>query len=121
MLFKKYAKDIVALNTKPIIFGIQKHFFSKKKVLTGLKDGEVIENAYNKLALRKGIKSMSEIKMPIVIPSVDITESKEYIFTNQVPKESEDISQYITDISIGKWIQRAEAVMLWLLFIYFDL
>ena len=109
LLFKKYAKDIVALNTKPIIFGIQKHFFSKKKVLTGLKDGEVIENAYNKLALRKGIKSMSEIKMPIVIPSVDITESKEYIFTNQIPEKVEDSTQYITDITVGKAVRASSS------------
>ena len=109
LLFKKYAKDIAALNTKPILSGIQKYFFNNKKVLTGFKDGEIIEIVYNKLAHRKGIKSINQIKMPIVIPSVDITESKEYIFTNQIPKETEDISQYITDISIGKAVRASSS------------
>ena len=109
LLFKKYAKDIAELNTKPIISGIQKYFFKNKKVFTGLKDGEIIEIVYNKLAQRKGIKSINQIKMPIVIPSVDITESKEYIFTNQIPKETEDTSQYITDISIGKAVRASSS------------
>ena len=109
LLFKKYAKDIAELNTKPIISGIQKYFFKNKKVLTGLKDGEIIEIVYNKLAQKKGIKSIKQIKMPIVIPSVDITESKEYIFTNKVPEETKDISQYITDISIGKAVRASSS------------
>ncbi len=43
--------------------------------------------------------------MPLVIPSVDIKASKEYIFTNKIPKKAEDKSQYITDISIGKAVR----------------
>lgn len=43
--------------------------------------------------------------MPLVIPSVDVKHSKEYIFTNQIPKKVEDKSQYITDISIGKAVR----------------
>lgn len=109
LLFKKYAKDIAALNTRPILAGIQKYFFNNKKVLTGLKDGEIIETVYNKLALRKGIKNINQISMPIVIPSVDITESKEYIFTNTLPKNSEDTSQYITDITVGKAVRASSS------------
>lgn len=47
--------------------------------------------------------------MPLVIPSVDVKLSKEYIFTNQVPKQSEDMSQYITDISIGKAVRASSS------------
>ena len=109
LLFKRYSKDIAALNTKPILSGIQNHFFGKKKLLTGLKDGEIIETVYNKLALKKGIKSIKDISMPIVIPSVDITESKEYIFTNEIPKNIEDESQYITNITIGKAVRASSS------------
>lgn len=109
LLFKKHAKDITALNAKPILYGIQKHFFGKKKVLKGLKDGEIIEKTYNKLALKKGIKNIQQIPMPIVIPSVDITESKEYIFTNKPPKEYIDKSQYITDITVGKAVRASSS------------
>ena len=109
LLFKKYAKDIAALNTKPIIFGIQNHFFGKKKIVTGLKDGEDVENLCNKLAVKKGIKTINQIKMPLVIPSVDIAESKEYVFTNNIPKSAQDTSKYITDITIGKALRASSS------------
>lgn len=109
ILFKRYAKDIAELNTKPIIAGLQSHFFKSKKVFSSLKDGEIIETVYNKLALRKGIKNINEIQMPIVIPSVDITESKEYVFTNKIPENVEDKLQYITDITVGKAVRASSS------------
>lgn len=109
ILFKRYAKDIAALNTKPIISGLQSHFFKSKKVFSSLKDGEIIETVYNKLALRKGIKNVNEIQMPLVIPSVDITESKEYVFTNSIPESAEDKLQYITDITVGKAVRASSS------------
>lgn len=47
--------------------------------------------------------------MPLVIPAVDVKCSKEYIFTNQIPEESEDKSQYITDISVGKAVRASSS------------
>ena len=105
LLFKRYTKDIIRLNTKPIMSGIRKYFFKDKKIITGLKDGNSIEEMCNKMALRKGIHGMSQISMPIVIPSVDITESKEYVFTNKIPEKVEDTSQYITNIAVGKAVR----------------
>ena len=109
ILFKKYAKDIAGLNTKPIISGLQSHFFKSKKVFSSLKDGEIIETVYDKLAIRKGIKNISQIEMPVVIPTVDISNSKEYIFTNNIPKNIDDSSQYITDITIGKAVRASSS------------
>ena len=108
LLFKRYAKDIAALNTKPIISGLG-HFFKSKKVFSSLKDGEIIETVYNKLAIRRGIKNISQIQMPLVIPTVDITKSKEYVFTNNIPQNVEDTSQYITDITIGKAVRASSS------------
>lgn len=108
LLFKRYAKDIAALNTKPIISGLGQ-FFKCKKVFSSLKDGEIIETVYNKLAIRRGIKNISQIQMPLVIPTVDITKSKEYVFTNNIPQNVEDTSQYITDITIGKAVRASSS------------
>ena len=47
--------------------------------------------------------------MPIAIPTVDIMKSKEYVFTNQIPKKAADITQYITDISIGKAVRASSS------------
>ena len=47
--------------------------------------------------------------MPLVIPTVDITKSKEYVFTNNIPQNVEDTSQYITDITIGKAVRASSS------------
>lgn len=106
ILFKRYAKDIAGMHSAPIISEIKNFMTSKRIEIKGLKTGDIIENAYNRLALRKGIKTIGDIKtMPLVIPAVDVGEAKEYIFTNNVPEYTEDKQQYITDISIGKAVK----------------
>lgn len=109
ILFKTYAKDIVGANTNPIISGIQGYFMNKKKKITGLKNGEDIEKIFNKVAEKRNIKSISEIKMPLVIPTVDIMDSKEYVFTNIIPESSKHKEQYITDASIGKAVRASSS------------
>ena len=110
LLFKRYAKDIVGINSSPIISGIGNFFKSKKVSMTGLKTGESIEEAYNNLALRNGIKKINDIKkMPIVIPAVDIKESKEYVFTNSIPIDTKQKDKYINDISIGKAVRASSS------------
>lgn len=110
ILFKKYAKELVEINSTPIISGVGNFMFNKKVIMSGLKTGESIEKAYNQLASRKGIKSIKDItKMPLVIPAVDVLNSKEYVFTNQVPNQAYDQLQYITDISVGKAVRASSS------------
>ena len=110
LLFKRYAKDIVGINSSPIISGIGNFFKSKKVSMTGIKTWESIEEAYNNLALRNGIKKINDIKkMPIVIPAVDIKESKEYVFTNRIPIDAKQKDKYINDISIGKAVRASSS------------
>ena len=110
LLFKRYSKDIVGINSGPIISGIGNFFKSKKINITGLKTGNSLEEAYNNLALKKGVKTMSDItNIPIVIPAVDIKEAKEYIFTNNIPTNSKDQSKYINDISVGKAVRASSS------------
>ena len=110
ILFKRYSKEIAGINSVPIISGIGNFVKNKKMAITGLKRGNSIEETYNDLALRKGVKYIRDIKnMPLVIPAVDVGEAKEYIFTNIIPKDSKDKSQYITDISIGKAVRASSS------------
>ena len=110
LLFKRYAKDIVGINSSPVISGIGNFFKSKKVSMTGLKTGESIEEAYNNLALRNGRKKISDIKkMPIVIPAVDIKESKEYVFTNRIPIDTKQKDKSINNISIGKAVRASSS------------
>ncbi len=109
ILFKRYASDITQINASSILSGLGNFMKNKKIPLLGLKTGNSIEKAFDELANRKGIKNIGEItKMPIVIPTVDIGESKEYIFTNNIPKAKKK-DKYITDISIGKAVRASSS------------
>ena len=110
ILFKRYAKQIAGINSGPIISGIGNFMVNKKICLSGLKTGESIEEAYNGLAKKKGVEKIVDIKkMPLVITTVDIADSSEYIFTNNVPKKSKEKSKYITDISVGKAVRASSS------------
>lgn len=82
---------------------------SKRLSIRGLKSGESVEEIYDKIAKQKGIKNISDIRMPLVIPTVDLITAKEYVFTNYIPESAVDIKQYITDISVGKAIRASSS------------
>ena len=109
LLFRKNAKKIIGANTSPIISGIRSLMNQKEKTIKGFRNGESIEAVYDMMAKEKGIKTIEQINMPLVIPSVDIMESKEYIFTSKVPENVQDRTQYITDISIGKAVRASSS------------
>ena len=78
-LFKKYAKEIISIDSNTIIKSVGGLIKNKKLSVIGFNKGESIEKEYNELAKRKGAKKISDIKMPIVIPSVDINKSKNVV------------------------------------------
>lgn len=109
ILFKRYAKELVEINSSPILSGISGFMLNKKVNVKGLKTGKSIETIYNQIAYKKGIQRINQIKMPLVIPTVDIMNSKEYVFTNQIPQGEENNEQYITDITIGKAVRASSS------------
>lgn len=108
VLFKKYAQDIINIGNSSIVNGIGNFVKTKKIGITGLNDGTLLEKMFNELATRKKMKVVADIKMPLVIPAVDIAEAKEYIFTNCAPRNIAD-DEYITEISIGKAIRASSS------------
>lgn len=102
-LFKKYSKDIVEINTKPII---KNYMLNKRITLKGLKTGNSVERVFNEVINKQGIYNMKDIKMPVVVPTVDLMDCKEYIFTNNPPQKED---KYITDISVGKAIRASSS------------
>lgn len=109
ILFKRYAKELVYISSGPIVSGIGNFMMNRKNTIQGLKTGKSLETIYNKIAYKKGIQKLNQIKMPIVIPSVDIMNSKEYVFTNYIPEGVEDTSQYITNITVGKAVRASSS------------
>lgn len=109
ILFKKYSKDLVNQNSLSTITTLGSFMGNKKTHFLGFYSGEEIEKCFNQIALRKGIKNISDIKMPIIIPAVDVQDSKEYIFTNKKLENLEDKTKYITEISVGKAIRASSS------------
>lgn len=108
ILFKKYAQEIINIGNAPIINGIGNFMKNKKVGILGLNDGTALEKMCSELALRKNIKVIGDIKMPLVIPAVDIAEAKEYIFTNCAPRDNPN-DNYITEIEIGKAVRASSS------------
>lgn len=108
VLFKRYAQKIINIGNAPIINGIGNFIKCKKIGISGLNDGTALEKMCNELASRKKVKVIGDIKMPLVIPAVDIAEAKEYIFTNCAPRDNMK-DEYITEIEIGKAVRASSS------------
>jgi NTE family protein len=108
VLFKRYAQEIINIGNATILNGIGNFMKSQKIGITGLNDGTLLEKMYNELAIKKGIKVIGDIKMPLVIPAVDISEAKEYLFTNCAPRDNLK-DEYITEIDVGKAVRASSS------------
>jgi len=107
-LFKKYSKNITNIKSKSIINEISKYSLTKKISINGLNSGEELSNIVNRLSIEKGIKSIEDLKIPLVIPAVDILEEKEYIFSSVKP-EVKYKEKYITDIDLGTAVRASSS------------
>ena len=102
--------DIFAYSSKEIIKTDARHFAgnlrtSRRLLGYGLVPGENIEIILKECAKEKGIENINEIKMPISIPTVDILNSKKYVFTNANFKED----YYINDADIAKAVRASSS------------
>lgn len=105
-LFKYFSKDVMKVDPKYYWTNVKNR---KNFMGYGVLSGESIEAAMNECAHLKGVKNIQDIKMPIVIPTVDITESKKYVFTNHEYDEKFEEDVYIRDISIGKAVRASSS------------
>ena len=106
ILFKRYAKEIVEINSNTIISSIANFMMNKKINIAGLKTGESLEKAYENIRLKKGIRKVKDInRLPLVIPAVNVQDGKEYIFTNNIPNDAKENDKYISDVPIGRAIR----------------
>ena len=107
-VFKKYAQEIINIGNVPLINGIGSFVKCKKIGISGLNDGTALEKLCNELASRKNVKVIGDIKLPLVVPAVDIAEAKEYIFTNCAPRNNMN-DDYITEIEIGRAVRASSS------------
>lgn len=107
-LFKRYGKIITTMGAGSIINGVGGYIVNKKFNISGINDGNSIEDLYNEFANRKNIYKMSDMKMPIVIPTIDIKNGKEYVFTSK-KSHNKSYNKYITDISVGAAVRASSS------------
>ena len=107
-LFKRYSKEVVNMDNRPILNGIKNYIVNKRLGISGLSDGLRLESIYQELAKKKNVYKIKDLKMPIAIPSIDLTDAKEYVFSNIIP-EGKDGVRYIEDIPIGKAVRASSS------------
>ena len=108
VLFKKYAQEIINISNASILNGLGNLIKSKKVGFSGLNDGIMLEKMFNEMALRKRIRLIGDIKMPLVISTVDIAEAKEYVITNCALRDNLK-DNYITEIEVGKAVRASSS------------
>ena len=105
-LFKYFSKYIMKVDPKYYWTNVK----SKKNFMGyGLISGENIELAINECAELKGINTIEDLKMPIVMPTVDIKNNKKYVFTNHKFDENFKDDNYIRNITVGKAVRASSS------------
>ena len=82
MIFKKYCKKIKYVDFFNIIKAILGLMFTGRIVVDGLNSGKQIEKLIDKMAHRKGMCNISDLKKKLVIPSVDMCNGEVICFTS---------------------------------------
>ena len=104
-LFKKYCSKIKYIDFKnigKILWGL---ITRRELVIDGLNSGEVIEKIVRQASKNKGIYNINEIKMPLIIPSVDLNTGELYMFSSMKKRSYSDEIIYINDIDIAKAVR----------------
>ena len=100
-----YYKTLTNIEKRPIISAIGTYLIHKKVKLGGLNPGEKIEKLAKMVAEQKNIKNMSDIKMPLAIPTVDTISTKECISLSKKCNIKREDIDYIYNIPIEKAIR----------------
>ena len=101
-LFKYFSKDMLKIDPKYFWNNVK----NKQHVMGyGLISGENIENVINECAKLKKVSKVTDLQMPVVFPTVDIKESKKYLFTNHEFDDYFTEDYCIRNVNIGKAVR----------------
>ena len=105
-IFKKYCKKIKYvdfINVIKLIFGL---IFTGKIHIDGLNSGKQLEKLINNECNKKKITNICDIKMPLVIPTVDMCDGKVICFSSKLNRKSiSDKIEFVNDVNIGKSVR----------------
>ncbi len=95
-------KILTKIEKKPIFKAGYTYLTSGVAKISGLTDGENIENLVKNISKDKNITNMNEIKIPYAIATVDTISTKECIFLSKKFDLKDDDIDYIYDAPIAK-------------------
>lgn len=104
-IFKKYCKNIKyvdVINIFKLFFGIITTGTIK---IDGLNSGKSINKLIKKICKDKNIFNISDINMPLVIPSVNMNTGEVICFISSNIRAFSDDTIFINDIDVGKAVQ----------------
>lgn len=104
-IFKKYCKNIKYVDFKNILklfFGL---ITTGTIIIDGLNSGKSISKLVNKMCNKKNIYNISDIKMPLVVPSVNMNTGEVVCFTSSKLRAFSDNTVFINDAEIGNAVQ----------------
>ena len=105
-LFNYFIEDVVKIDPRFLVKSAtsNKQFFSE-----GFSSGKNIEVIREECAEYKKVKYLKDLKLPVVIPTVDIVDRKEYVFTNRDNNKKFPKEKYITDASISTAVRASSS------------
>ena len=105
-IFKKYCKKIKYVDIGNIFKLIIGLIFTGQIHIDGLNSGKQIERLINQIGKTKEITNISDIEMPLVIPSVTLCKGNVICFTScQIRSSFSDKLEFVHDINIGKAVR----------------
>lgn len=102
--FKKYAKNIKYFDVKNILKLVSGLIIKKEITITGLTNGNKLENYIKEKCAEKGVYNIKQIKFPLYITSVDLMNGDIYFFTNSKCPNKEKL-KLVKDIEICKAVR----------------
>ncbi len=104
-IFKKYVNEIKYVDMKNIKKFLKNIFTGKGFVIDGLNSGTKIKKLVNEVCGKKGINNIKQIKMPLVVPAVNIKTEELYVFSNNIIENKSKNIRYVNSADIGTIVQ----------------
>ena len=105
-IFKEYCGNIKYIELSNILRIILSKVIGENLKFDGLNKGRAISNLVKKVGSKKGTYKITDIKMPLYIPSVDLSTGNLIVFTSE--KKVRDFSNdiiYINNIDIANAVR----------------
>lgn len=104
-IFKKYCKKIKYIEGKNLLKLLWGLVTTGKIKIDGLNSGKSIYKLINKVCIEKNINYISDIKFPLVIPSVNMNTGEVICFTSKEIRGFSDNTIFNNDAPIGKAVE----------------